>query len=33
VLLIDGLDPETAQARLAAAKGDLRRARPVHPSR
>jgi N-acetylmuramic acid 6-phosphate etherase len=33
VLLVDGLDPETAKARLAAAKGDLRRARPAHPSR
>jgi N-acetylmuramic acid 6-phosphate etherase len=30
VLLLDGLDRETAAARLAEARGDLRRARPVH---
>ena len=30
VLLLDGLDHATAAARLAAARGDLRRARPGH---
>jgi N-acetylmuramic acid 6-phosphate etherase len=30
VLLLDGLDRETAVARLAEARGDLRRVRPIH---
>jgi N-acetylmuramic acid 6-phosphate etherase len=30
VLLLDGLDQEEARARLAQARGDLRRARPIH---
>ena len=30
VLLLDGLDRDTAAARLAEARGDLRRVRPIH---